>query len=66
MQGNFVLTPREAAEAAKVSLPTIYEWCKRPGFPSFPVGGSNGKRSKILIPVDAFKRWLEAQAGGGC
>ena len=53
-------TPKEVSHAAHVSLPTVYEWCKRPDFPCFKVG------RKILIPVDAFKRWLEAQAGQGC
>ena len=63
---RLTLTPREAAEAANVSTATIYEWCNRPGFPSFHVGSEGVKRRKILNPVDAFKRWLEAQAGGGC
>lgn len=50
-------TVKEAANAARVSLPTMYEWCKRTDFPALKVG------RKILIPIAPFQRWLEVQAG---
>ncbi|MDD3921530.1 MAG: helix-turn-helix domain-containing protein [Eubacteriales bacterium] len=49
-------TAKEACEVAQVSAPTLRKWTRTPGFPVLRAG------KKILIPVDAFKRWLEAQA----
>ena len=60
MSERMTLVPKEAAKEANVSLPTIYEWCRIPSFPAIHVG------RKIVIPTDAFRRWLEAQAGQGC
>lgn len=39
-----------------ISLPKAYELVKQPGFPTIRVG------ARILIPVDAFNRWLESQS----
>lgn len=39
-----------------ISLPKAYELVKQPGFPTIRVG------ARILIPVDAFNRWLEEQS----
>ena len=39
-----------------ISLPKAYELVKKPGFPTIRVG------ARILIPVDAFNRWLESQS----
>ena len=39
-----------------ISLPKAYELVKQPGFPTIRVG------TRILIPVDAFNRWLESQS----
>lgn len=46
-----------AAQVAGVSRPTIYRWMRLPGFPVAHIGGCT------RIPADAFKRWLERQAG---
>ena len=54
---KLTMTALEAARAANVSLPTMYEWLHRSNFPALRVV------KKWLVPVDAFKRWLEAQAG---
>lgn len=50
-------TPTEAAEVASVSRPTIYRWMKMDGFPVARIGGCT------RIPVEAFKLWLNQQAG---
>lgn len=39
-----------------ISLPKAYELVKQPGFPTIRVG------ARILIPVDAFNRWLDNQS----
>lgn len=52
-------TRKEAEEVAQVSAPTFRMWTRTPGFPVIRAG------TKILIPIDAFKRWLEEQAQGG-
>lgn len=39
-----------------ISLPKAYELVKHPGFLTIRVG------ARILIPVDAFNRWLESQS----
>ena len=39
-----------------ISLPKAYERVKQPGCPTIRVG------ARILIPVDAFNRWLESQS----
>lgn len=52
-------TAKEACEVASVSIPTLRKWTRTPGFPVLRAG------KKILIPIDAFKRWLEEQARGG-
>ena len=39
-----------------ISLPKAYELVKKPGFPTIRVG------ARILIPVDAFNRWLDSQS----
>lgn len=54
---RLVYTPTEAAEVASVSRPTIYRWMHMEGFPVAHIGGCT------RIPADAFKRWLDKQAG---
>jgi excisionase family DNA binding protein len=54
---KLTLTALEAARAANVSIPTMYAWLHKTNFPALRVG------RKWLIPVDAFRRWLETQAG---
>lgn len=48
--------PVEAAQAAGVSTPVIYQWLRMEGFPAVKIGGCT------LIPVRAFEAWLEMQA----
>ena len=50
-------TPTTLAEAMRVSRPTVYRWMRLPGFPVVRLG------SCVRIPVKAFERWLEEQAG---
>ena len=54
---RLVYTPTEAAEVASVSRPTIYRWMHMEGYPVARIGGCT------RIPADAFKRWLDKQAG---
>lgn len=56
MEQKLTYTAKEAAQAANVSMPTIYAWTKIKGFPVVKVG------RKVVVPIDAFKRWLEEQA----
>lgn len=53
---RLTLTPEEAAKQLGVSMPTMYSLCNRKDFPSVRVG------RKILIPLVALEKWLEAQA----
>lgn len=46
----------ELRELTGLSLPTVYNWINSQGFPCIRVG------RRVLIPVDAFHRWLEEQA----
>lgn len=50
-------SPANAAKLADVSRQTIYRWMRLDGFPVAHIGGCT------RIPAEAFKRWLEAQAG---
>lgn len=49
-----------AAKVAEVSRPTIYRWMRIDGFPVAHIGGCT------RIPAQAFKQWLNAQAGVRC
>ena len=50
-------TVTEAAKLAGVSRPTLYKWLNLDGFPVARIGGC------VRIPAEAFKVWLEKQAG---
>lgn len=61
MQNNVALTAltytrEEAAQVAKVSLPTLDAWLSRADFPAFKAG------RRWIIPVDKYKAWLETKA----
>lgn len=58
MEGSLTFKPKEAAKAANVCLPVMYEWCRRSDFPAIRIGRS------IIIPKDLFVQWLENQASG--
>ncbi len=51
---TMILTRQEAADAMKVSLPTLDAYLKRESNPlPFILSGR-----RVLIPYDGFKRWL--------
>ncbi len=54
---KLAFTVSEAARAAGVSRPTVYRWLQLPGFPVARIGGCT------RIPVEAFRRWINQQAG---
>ena len=54
--GKTVLTSKEACQMAQVSAPMLRQWINTPGFPVLRAG------TKILIPVEEFRRWLTEQA----
>lgn len=55
---SMVFTRQEAADAMKVSLPTLDAYLKRErnSLPSITTG------RRVLIPVKSFERWLEEEA----
>lgn len=54
---QLAFTPSQAAAAASVSRPTIYRWMRLDGFPVARIGGCT------RIPAEAFRAWLNRQAG---
>ena len=54
---SLAYSPTTAAKVAEVSRPTIYRWMRLPGFPVAHIGG------RTRIPAEAFKHWLNQQAG---
>lgn len=52
---RLVYTPEEAGKLIGVSAQTMRELAHQKGFPMF----TNGR--KILIPKEAFHRWVESQ-----
>lgn len=53
---KLTFTAKEAAQAANVSMPTFYAWTRLEGFPALHAG------RKIIVPIAAFKEWLEVEA----
>jgi len=49
-------TATEAAQAANVSMPTMFSLLKRADFPSLRIG------KKWLVPRADFEKWLSDQA----
>lgn len=54
---RLTLKPAEAAEELNISLPLMYQLCKRSDFPTIRFGRA------IVIPRAGLERWLEAQEG---
>ncbi|MEE1048922.1 MAG: excisionase family DNA-binding protein [Clostridia bacterium] len=50
------MSVQELSSQMGISLPKAYELVKQPGFPTINIG------TRILIPVDAFHKWLNDQA----
>lgn len=57
LTNHLAYSPTTAAKVAEVSRPTIYRWMRLDGFPVARIGGCT------RIPAEAFKRWLNQQAG---
>lgn len=53
------MSVHELSAQMGISLPKAYELVKQPGFPVLRIG------TRILIPVDGFRTWLNKQAEGG-
>ena len=47
------------AQVLGVSISTAYEVMHEPSFPTLRVG------SRMVVPKDAFIRWVESHTGGG-
>ena len=50
------MSVQELSSQMGISLPKAYELVKQTGFPTINIG------TRILIPVDAFHKWLNDQA----
>jgi excisionase family DNA binding protein len=50
------MSVQELSAQMGISLPKAYELVKTPGFPTLRIG------TRILIPVDAYKEWLNKNA----
>ena len=50
------MSVQELSAQRGISLPKAYELVKTPGFPTLRIG------TRILIPVDAYKEWLNKNA----
>lgn len=50
------LSVQELSAQLGISLAKAYELAKTPGFPTLRIG------KRILIPVDAYKNWLQQSA----
>ena len=47
------MSVQELSMQMGISLPKAYELTKMPGFPAFRIG------TRILIPTEAFHKWLQ-------
>ena len=52
------LNARTVAQVLGVSISSAYELMHEPGFPTLKVG------SRLAVPRDAFRQWVERKAGG--
>ena len=50
------MSVQELSAQMGISLPKAYELVKTPGFPTLRIG------TRILIPIDAYKKWVTEQA----
>lgn len=56
---KLTMSVEEMADAVGIGRALAYDLVKRPGFPALRING------RIIIPVDALKKWLNDQAFGG-
>lgn len=59
LQGRLALKPAEVGQLLGIGRNRAYDLCRRPGFPAIRVG-----ENSIIVPVDALRRWLDAQTVG--
>ena len=57
MTEKSVLSVQELAQQMGISLPKAYELVKEPGFPTIRIG------TRILIPTEGFRDWLQQKSG---
>lgn len=50
------MSVQELSAQMGISLPKAYELVKSPSFPTLRIG------TRILIPIDAYRKWLTEQA----
>ena len=58
MTDKLTVSVDEMAAMLGISRPVAYELAKREGFPAVRVS-----ERRIIVPVEALKRWLNEQAG---
>lgn len=60
---NIVLTRAEAAEALKVSIPTIDAYLHRAENPLPAIRlNTTTSRTRVLIPAELFSQWVKEEA----
>ncbi len=57
-KNEMAMTVKEVADSLGICIPSAYGLVNRPDFPKIRVG------RRILIPREAFARWLNDTAGG--
>ena len=60
MIDKLTISVEEMASMLGISRPVAYELTKREGFPAVRVS-----ERRIIVPVEALKRWLNEQAARG-
>jgi excisionase family DNA binding protein len=60
MSEKLTVSVDEMASMLGISRPVAYELTKREGFPAVRVS-----ERRIIVPVEALKRWLNEQAARG-
>ncbi len=60
MTDKLTVSVDEMASMLGISRPVAYELTKREGFPAVRVS-----ERRIIVPVEALKRWLNEQAARG-
>lgn len=58
MSDKLIFSVEEMAQELGISKPLAYELTRRDGFPSVRIS-----ERRIIIPVDALRSWLNANAG---
>ena len=54
---KLALTPKDVGAALGIGTNAAYALCHSAGFPAIRVG-----QRRIVIPTEAFRRWLDEQA----